>query len=68
MSNLYAVNRQFMCWPQNGQLQWPITRMTIAQTPDPKKNCSISLHIVTHLCQFMVQNSEIWGSKNPTTF
>ena len=26
-----------------------------------KKNSSVSLHVVTHLCQFMAQNSEIWG-------
>ena len=25
-----------------------------------KKHC-FSLHIVTHLCQFMAHNSEIWG-------
>ena len=28
-----------------------------------KKNSSISLHVVTHLCQFMAQNSKIWGVK-----
>ena len=27
------------------------------------KKCCFSLHIVTHLCQFMAQNSEIWGVK-----
>ena len=25
------------------------------------KNSSVSLHVVTYLCQFMGQNSEIWG-------
>ena len=34
----------------------------------PKKNCSVSLHIVTHLCQFMAQNSKIWGSKKSDNF
>ena len=45
--------------------KWPITRTAIARRPDPppKKNSSISLHVVTHLCQFMAQNSEIWGVK-----
>ena len=46
--------------------KWPITRTAIAQRPDPppkKKNSSVSLHVVTHLCQFMAQNSEIWGVK-----
>ena len=39
--------------------------MAIARTPDEKKTKKIqfSLHIVTHLCQFMAQNSEIWGVK-----
>ena len=37
--------------------------------PPPKKNCSVSLHVLTHLCQFMAQNFEIWGGqKNLTTF
>ena len=27
-----------------------------------------SLHIVTHLCQFMAQNSEIWGLKKIGNF
>ena len=32
--------------------------------PPPKKEkCSISLHVVTHLCQFMGQNSKIWEVK-----
>ena len=50
--------------------KWPITQMAIARRPDPPpKNSSISLHVVTHLCQFMGQNSEIWGGqKNSTTF
>ena len=26
----------------------------------PKKNCSVNLHIATHLCQFMAQNFKIW--------
>ena len=46
--------------------KWPITWMTIAwrwDTPPQKKNCSVSLHVVTNLCQFMAQNSEIWGVK-----
>ena len=45
--------------------KWPITRTTIAQTLDPKKKKKkiVSLHIVTHLCQFMAQNSKIWGVK-----
>ena len=44
--------------------KWSITRMTIAWTLDPPpKKSSISLHIVTHLCQFMAQNSKIWGGK-----
>ena len=43
--------------------KWPITRMTIARTPDPPQKSFISLHVVTHLCQFMAQNSEIWGVK-----
>ena len=37
--------------------------MTIAWTPDPKKNCSVNLHIVTHLCQFMAQNSKVTSPK-----
>ena len=46
-------------------LKWPITQMAIARRPDPpkKKKSSITLHVVTHLCQFMAQNSEIWGVK-----
>ena len=28
-----------------------------------KKKRRFSFHIVTHLCQFMAQNSEIWGVK-----
>ena len=44
--------------------KWPITQMAIARRWDPpKKNSSISLHVVTHLCQFMAQNSEISGVK-----
>ena len=45
--------------------KWPITQTAIAQRPGPKKkkNSSISLHVVTHLCQFMAQNSEIWEVK-----
>ena len=48
-------------------------QMTIAQTLDPpkKKNqesCSINLHIVTHICQFMTQNSKIWGLKKSDNF
>ena len=38
--------------------------MAIARTPDSeKKKSSINLHINTHLCQFMAQNSKIWGVK-----
>ena len=51
--------------------KWPITRTAIAQRLDPtkkKKNSSISLHVVTHLCQFMAQNSEIWGVKKFDNF
>ena len=53
--------------------KWPITLTAIARRPDPKKkkkNSSVSLHVVTHLCQFMAQNSEILGGgqKNLTTF
>ena len=44
-----------------------ITETAITRTPDPKKikikKCSVSSHIVTHLCQFMAQNSKIWGVK-----
>ena len=29
----------------------------------PTQKSSVSLHVVTHLCQFMAQNSEIWGLK-----
>ena len=51
--------------------KWPITQTAIARRPDPKKkkkNSSVGLHVVTHLCQFMAQNSEIWGcQKNSTT-
>ena len=45
--------------------KWPITQTAIAQRPDPppQKKCSISLHAVTDLCQFMAQNSKIWGVK-----
>ena len=50
-----------MCHPQNGQfLEQP--RLG-DQTPKKKKNSSVGLHVVTHLCQFMAQNSEIWGVK-----
>ena len=35
--------------------------MTITWTSDPPKKSSINLHTVTHLCQFMTQNSKIWG-------
>ena len=39
--------------------KWPITQMTISQTPDfTQKNCYISLHIATQPCQFMAQNSD----------
>ena len=31
--------------------------------PKKKKKCSVTLHVVTHLCQFMAQNSEIWVIK-----
>ena len=56
--------------------KWPITRTAIAWRPDPKKKkekrkkkSSVSLHVVTHLCQFMAQNSKIWGGqKNSKTF
>ena len=35
----------------------------------PQKKLFLHLHFVTYLCQFMTQNSEIWGGqKNPTTF
>ena len=63
LSTLHAVNGRF--------LFWQITQMAIAQTPDPKKakKSCFSLHIVTHLCQFMAQNSEIWGDqKKSVTF
>ena len=54
-----------MCCPQNPQLQTAIAR----RLDPPEKNSSISLHVVTHLCQFMAQNSEIWGGQqNLTTF
>ena len=33
------------------------------ETGPPPKNSSVSLHVVTHLRQFMDQNSEIWGVK-----
>ena len=38
--------------------------------PQKKKKTSVSLHVVTHLCQFMGKNSKIWGGsqKNLTTF
>ena len=36
--------------------------------PKKKKNSSISLHVVTHLCQFMAQNSKIWGVKKIRLF
>ena len=41
--------------------------MSIAWTLDPKKS-SLNVHIVTHLYQFMTQNSEIGGEgkKIPT--
>ena len=55
----------------NGWFVFPrITQTAIARTPDPKKIKqktvhSFSFHIVTPLCQFMAQNSEIWGVKGP---
>ena len=58
LSTLHAVNEQFI-FPR-------ITQTAIARTPDPKKTTKkrhFSFHIVTHLCQFMAQNSEIWGVK-----
>ena len=53
LSTLHAVNGRF-------------TQMAIARTLDPKKikqKWRSSFHIVTHLCQFMAQDSEIWGVK-----
>ena len=32
-----------------------------SDTRPQKKNCSVSLHVITHLCHFMAQNSKIWG-------
>ena len=64
LSTLHAVNRRFV-FPR-------ITRTAIAQTPDakkkPHKKQHFSFHIVTHLCQFMAQNSEIWGVKKMSNF
>ena len=37
-------------------------------TRSPPKNCSINLHIVTHLCQFLAQNSKIWEVKKIDNF
>ena len=39
--------------------------MAITWTLDAKKNkkSSVNSHINTYLCQFMAQNSEIWGVK-----
>ena len=49
--------------------KWPITQTTIVRRQDPQKNKgSISLHVVAHLCQFIGQNSEIWGSKKFDNF
>ena len=62
LSTLHAVNRQFVCWQKNSQL----LKLTIAWTMDPKKGYP-RLHIVTHLCQFMGQNSEIWGGPKNLT-
>ena len=63
LSTLHAVNGRFV-FPQ-------ITQTTIARTPDPKKppkKRRFSFHIVTHLCQFMAPNSEIWGVKKIGNF
>ena len=50
-----------MCHPQNGQLlEWPLLR---ERAQKKKKNSSVSFHVVTYLCQFMAQNSRIWGVK-----
>ena len=62
LSTLHVVNRQFI-FHQN-------TRMAIAGTPDAKKKkkSSVNSHINTYLCQFMAQNSKIWGSKKLLNF
>ena len=39
-----------------------------SDTRQKKKVCSINLHVVIHLFQFMAQNSEIWGLKNLKIF
>ena len=61
MSTLRVVNGRFI-FRQN-------TQTAIAWTPHPKKKKKKNLHINTHPCQFMAQNSEIWGGrKNFWTF
>ena len=36
--------------------------------PQNKKICYVNLHIVTHLCQSMSQNSKIWGQKTNSEY
>ena len=60
LSTLHALNRLFI-FRQN-------TQTAIAWTPDAKKKSSINSHINTYLCQFMAQNSKIWGLKKIVEF
>ena len=61
LSNLHAVNQWFMCRHQNGQLLNHSSETGLQKKKT--KNCSVGSHVVTHLCQFMVQNFKIWGVK-----
>ena len=40
----------------------------ISDTRCKKKKSSVNSHINTYLCQFMAQNSEIWGVKKKVNF
>ena len=61
LMTLHVVNGRFI-FHQN-------TQMAIARTPDhPPQKSSINSHINTYLCQFMAQNSKIWGVKKKGEF
>ena len=57
LSTLHVVNGRFIFPPKYSNAH------SLDTGPRKKKNCSVNLHINTHLCQSMAQNSEIWGGQ-----
>ena len=45
------------------KFQWEVSQIADNRFPLVMLKSTSSLHIVTHLCQFMAQNSKIWRVK-----